>query len=35
LRLVFVYRNGSSQTTQKIVSDIANLLRHAYLSKAG
>jgi hypothetical protein len=35
LQLVFIYSYGSSQTTKKFVSDIANLLRHAYLAKAG
>jgi DNA-binding transcriptional LysR family regulator len=35
LQLVFIYRYGSSQTTQKIVSEIANSVRHAYLAKAG
>jgi DNA-binding transcriptional LysR family regulator len=35
LPLVFIYRYGSSQTAQRIVSEIANSLRHAYLAKAG
>jgi DNA-binding transcriptional LysR family regulator len=35
LRLVFLYRRGGSPTTQRIVSEIANLLRRAYLEKAG
>jgi DNA-binding transcriptional LysR family regulator len=35
LRLVFIYRYGSSQTTQKIVSDLANSLRSTHLAKTG
>jgi DNA-binding transcriptional LysR family regulator len=35
LRLVFIYRRGGSQTAQRIVSEIANSLRHAYLEKTG
>jgi DNA-binding transcriptional LysR family regulator len=35
LRLVFIYRYGSSQVTQKIVSDLANSLRSTHLAKTG
>jgi DNA-binding transcriptional LysR family regulator len=35
LRLVFIYRYGSSQVTQKIVSDLANSLRGTHLANTG
>ncbi len=34
LRLVFLYRRGGSPATQRIVSEIANSLRRAFLEKA-
>jgi DNA-binding transcriptional LysR family regulator len=35
LQMVFIYRYGSSQVTQKIVSDLANSPRSTHLAKTG